>query len=195
MVNFGLLMAEICWRVWGTPANFNGFRILAALLHGTSSSGHQRNFATLNRGRHLYSAGRPSRGALAHILVMVALCNRADHIYFHPVSSFFFSLALSQRSEIGCLPYFGTWCGLSANLECRSEMCYTRLAANTLRKNDAKNHHLGTIPHLCRAISSQMKHFSTIGKNLLCSDISSTCPHNMANFGPLAADIGLAHPS
>jgi len=22
-------------RVWGTPANFNGFRVLAALLHGT----------------------------------------------------------------------------------------------------------------------------------------------------------------
>ena len=35
MVNFGLLPAEICWRVWGTPANFNGFRVLAALLHGT----------------------------------------------------------------------------------------------------------------------------------------------------------------
>ena len=35
MVNFGLLTAEICWRVWGTPANFNEFRILAALLHGT----------------------------------------------------------------------------------------------------------------------------------------------------------------
>jgi len=34
MVNFGLLTAEICWRVWGTPANFNRFRILAALLHG-----------------------------------------------------------------------------------------------------------------------------------------------------------------
>jgi len=34
-VNFNLLTAEICWRVWGTPANFNGFRILAALLHGT----------------------------------------------------------------------------------------------------------------------------------------------------------------
>jgi len=27
------------------------------------------NFAALNRGRHLYSAGRPSRWALAHILV------------------------------------------------------------------------------------------------------------------------------
>jgi len=35
MVNFGLLTAEICWRVWGTPANFNGFRVLAALLRGT----------------------------------------------------------------------------------------------------------------------------------------------------------------
>jgi len=35
MVNFGLLTAEICWRVWGTPANFNGFRVLAVLLHGT----------------------------------------------------------------------------------------------------------------------------------------------------------------
>jgi len=35
MVNFGPVAAEICWRVWGTPANFNGFRVLAALLHGT----------------------------------------------------------------------------------------------------------------------------------------------------------------
>ena len=35
MVNFGLLTAEICWQVWGTPANFNIFRVLAALLHGT----------------------------------------------------------------------------------------------------------------------------------------------------------------
>ena len=35
MVNFGPLTAEICWRVWGTTASFNGFRVLAALLHGT----------------------------------------------------------------------------------------------------------------------------------------------------------------
>jgi len=33
-VNFGSLAAEICWRVWGTPAHFNGFRVSAALLHG-----------------------------------------------------------------------------------------------------------------------------------------------------------------
>jgi len=35
MVNFGLLEAEIGPVVWGTPANFNGFRVLAALLHGS----------------------------------------------------------------------------------------------------------------------------------------------------------------
>ena len=35
MVNFGPLAAEIVSLVWGTPANFDGFRFLAALLHGT----------------------------------------------------------------------------------------------------------------------------------------------------------------
>ena len=34
MVNFGPLAAEIGPVVWGTPPNFNGFRVLAALLHG-----------------------------------------------------------------------------------------------------------------------------------------------------------------
>jgi len=34
MVKFGPLMAEISWPVWGTPANFSWFRVLAALLHG-----------------------------------------------------------------------------------------------------------------------------------------------------------------
>jgi len=33
MVNFGPLTSEICWRVWSSPANFNGFRVLASLLH------------------------------------------------------------------------------------------------------------------------------------------------------------------
>ena len=68
-------------------------------------------------------------------------------------------------------------------------MCCMWLAENTGCKNDAKNRHLGTIPQLCRAISLQLMHVSTIGKNLLSSNISSTCPHNMVNFGPLAAEI------
>jgi len=69
----GLLAAEIVSLVWGTPANFNGFRILAALLHGTLVVGVSQT-AAFNRGRHLYSAGRPSGWALAHILVIYVLC-------------------------------------------------------------------------------------------------------------------------
>jgi len=134
MVNFSPPAAEI-WRVWGTPTNFNGFRVLAALLHRRRSTEvnktlqnvwpspgqvhyiyilgaapseicqllnslyvqvlrspvlpallHGTRAAAVNRtlwrgtegmelqnfrrGRHLYSAGRPSRWASAHILVL-----------------------------------------------------------------------------------------------------------------------------
>jgi len=65
------------------------------------------------------------------------------------------------------------------------------LAANTGRKKSSKNHHLGTIAQICRAISLQLRQISTIGKNLLSSNTSSTCYHNVVNFGPLAAQIDL----
>jgi len=128
--DLGPLTAEIRWRVWGIPVNFNGIRILASLLHRRrstevnptlrniwpspwlvhcvyilggslplvefcnlqfayslrpslafcyigsvtarqSSSGRHRvrQTAAFDRGRHLYSAGRPSRWSSAHILV------------------------------------------------------------------------------------------------------------------------------
>jgi len=38
MVNFGALTAEIGSGVCGTPANFNGFRVLASLLHQRRSA-------------------------------------------------------------------------------------------------------------------------------------------------------------
>ena len=97
----GPLAAEIVSLVWGTPGNFNGFRVLAALLHGTLVVGVSQ-IAALNRGRHLYSAGRPSRWALAHILVMIALCNRANHyIFILFLSSFFFFLFFSSPNLSG----------------------------------------------------------------------------------------------
>jgi len=37
-MNFGSLTAEIGWCVWGTPANFNGIRVLASLLHRRRST-------------------------------------------------------------------------------------------------------------------------------------------------------------
>ena len=41
-----------------------------------------------------------------------------------------------------------TWCGLSANLECRSQICCTRLAGDAGRKKSPKIRHLGTIAQL-----------------------------------------------
>ena len=38
MVNFGPLVAEICPVDWGTSADFNGFRVLAALLQRRRST-------------------------------------------------------------------------------------------------------------------------------------------------------------
>ena len=40
------------------------------------------------------------------------------------LSFYLFFITYSQWSEIGCLPYFHTSCGLSVNLECKSEMCW-----------------------------------------------------------------------
>jgi len=54
-------------------------------------------------------------------------------------------------------------------------MCCTRLAENTGRKKSPKTRHLHTVIQLISTVSSS---------------ISSRCPHNMVNFGTLAADIG-----
>ena len=42
LVNFGPLAAEISPVVWGTPADFNGFLVLAALLHSSQVVGISR---------------------------------------------------------------------------------------------------------------------------------------------------------
>jgi len=55
---------------WGHPSLFQWVSRLGSVITARPSSiGRQPNFAALSRGRHLYSAGRPSRWALAHILV------------------------------------------------------------------------------------------------------------------------------
>jgi len=51
-------------------------------------------------------------------------------------------------------------------------------ARGSLQIQDTKNRHLHTIAQLCTAISSQLRHVTTIGKNLLNSNISP--PHVLA---------------
>jgi len=92
MADFGPLAAEIGSGVWGTPANFNGFRVLAALLHATLVVGVSQTL----RGRVPPIFGKAA--------ITLGIGPHSSFFFF--LSSFF--LASSQRSEIGCLPYFRT---------------------------------------------------------------------------------------
>jgi len=50
VVDLSQLAAEIVSLVWGTPLNFNGFRVLAALLHGTLVVGVSQTLRRLTEG-------------------------------------------------------------------------------------------------------------------------------------------------
>ena len=72
MVNFGPIAAEFVFQ-FGAPLQiWMGFASSQRYCTA-SSSGRQPNFAALNRGRHLWSAGRPSRWALAHIQIVTII--------------------------------------------------------------------------------------------------------------------------
>jgi len=100
------------------------------------------------------------------------LWNRADHYIFalwfllsiYLSSSFFFSSPNLSHRRLDV--YHASTHGValySANLGCRSETCFMRLAHNPGRKKSSKIRHLRTIAQVCRAISSQLR-TSTIGK-------------------------------
>jgi len=96
VVNLGPA-AEIVLLVWGTPGNFNGFRVLAALLHGTLAVSVNQT-AALNRGRHLYSAGRPSRWALAHI----SSFNMEPRLNFRDAPTVISEIVIDRPVSNGC---------------------------------------------------------------------------------------------
>ena len=119
---------------------------------------------------------------------MAALRSRCGHYIFalwFLLSFFFFPRLISAVADwmSAILPHK---CELSANLECRSEMCRMRLAENTGCKKSPSGHHRTT---LSGYIFATKAHIDNRKKNLLRSNISSTCPRNMVNFGPLAAEI------
>jgi len=79
-----------------------------------------------------------------------------------------------------------TWCGLSANLECKSEMCCTQLAGYAGRKKSPSGHHPTTLSGYIFATTA---HIDNGKKNLLSSNISCTSHYNMVNFGILVASL------
>jgi len=128
------------------------------------------------------------------LLLLWPPCIADADIIFLPSGFFFFfylfsSPNLSRRRLDVCHTSTHGVSGLSANLGCRSKPA----AHCSLKIQNAKNRqkicHLDTMAQLCLAISSQLRHVSTIGKNSLNSNTSSICPRNMANFDPLMAEI------
>jgi len=81
MVDFGVLATDIVSLV----CKFQRVSRLGSVTARHSSIGCQPNFAELNRGRHLYSAGRPSRWALAHISSDYLICHVTRCIFVHLV--------------------------------------------------------------------------------------------------------------
>ena len=154
----------------GHPCKFQLFSCLGSVTARHSSSGRQPNFAALNRGRHLYSAGRPSRWALAHIS-----------------SSFFFSSPILNGCTLDV--YYTSTHSVAlvriynAGLTCAA--CGS--LKNTGRNNLPSVHHRTTLSGYIFATKVCIRNRK---KKLVKQHyISSTCPHNMVSFGPLTAEI------
>jgi len=108
MANFGPLTAEIGLGVWGTPANFNGFRVLPSLLH--------RDVAHRWPTKHCTMFG-PSHGLVHYIYIFGGSCPLTE---FCPVQYSLYSvrpsLAFSRtgsvtarQSSSGRQPKFAGW--------------------------------------------------------------------------------------
>jgi len=83
---------------WDRFTSLGHRSVLAALLHGSQ-------VVALNRGRHLCSAARPSRWALAHILVIPVFLPYADSVcLYHAFTACFaagklFAVECPEHSE------------------------------------------------------------------------------------------------
>jgi len=112
---------------------------------------------------------------------------------YHLLSFFFFlfSSPILSRQRLDVNHISTHVVSLIANLECMSEMCCTRLAENTGRKNYAKNrhlrmHHRTTFSGYIFATKARIVNRKKLIKQQYLLRMSS---HNMVNFSSLAADI------
>ena len=130
--------------------------------------------------------GLPS--TVVFLLVFHQYCEYASH----EVTRMWANAQRDGRpAEYRCSLCSTSQCGLSANFRCKSETCCMRLAENTGRKKSPKSpswHHHTTLSGYIFATKARIDNRK---KNLLSSNMFSTCPHNMVNFGPIAAAIGL----
>jgi len=126
--------------------------------------------------------------------VMAALCNGTGHNIFAMwfLLSFFF---LPFPRLISAVP---NWMSTIHNNVHASVRIYDaglkRTARGSLEMQDAKNRQIIASRHHSTTLSGCIfatKAYIDNRKNLLNSNISCRCPHNMANFGPLTAEIAV----
>jgi len=112
-------------------------------------------------------------------------------------SFFFFPSPILSRCRLDVYHTCGSavFAGLTTCCEFRMPAGLKCAAArgslkNTGHKNSQKNRHLSTIEQLCRAISSQLRHLSPIGKKLVKQQYFLHIFSQYGELGPLTANIG-----
>jgi len=122
------------------------------------------------------------------VIIMAALRSRCGHYIFILFLFSFFLLFSSPNLSGRRLDVYHTSTHGVALLRIYNTglKCTARVS---LKIQDAKNRHLDAIAQLYPAVSSQLRHVSRIGKKLLNSTNSSTCPCNIVNFRPLTAEF------
>ena len=99
-LQYGELRPTSSWDLLtssGHPCKFQRVSTLGSVTARHASSGRQSNFAALRRVRHRYSTGRPSRWALAHVLVQSNLY----HVLHHLLPTV--STMLAPSNMMGCI--------------------------------------------------------------------------------------------
>jgi len=108
MANFGQLAAEISSGVWGTPANFNGFRVLALLLQRRCSP---------EANETLHDVW-PSPGLLHYIYIfggpcpLTEFCHVQNSLFVQVLHSFTLAALLHNTPAAGSAKHFGTVQGM-----------------------------------------------------------------------------------
>ena len=131
-VNFGPVTAEICSGVWGTPANFNGFRVLAPLLQRRRS---------LEANQTLHDVG-PSPGLVHYKYTFGGSC---------PLTTFCQGWKLHYASK-SCFSYIGSVTARhsSSRRQPKFAACYREWNYGTFAKGATYiwlgGHHVGHRP-------------------------------------------------
>jgi len=157
-----------------------GGSVVTVPCHRSPWSPHRRSSCSTRYTYHGLISFRSCSGSCVSALkwvttiFMAALCNRGP-LYFCPVVSFyllsiyllsFFPRLISAAAGwMSAILWHMVWPWCEFRMQVWKVLHAARCKCRTQKV--AKNRHLGTIPQLCRAISSQLRHVSTIGKKLI----------------------------